>query len=157
MVDGQLEYKLGSIVASKLSRKQLHSPVAWKKYPASENCWIPQPNLTPTQDMLQEFHKNNSQAAGLVKATLAATKLPPAHRGYALALLIGGGKPLSPKTESSAMDAVSLGVARSKHYHPREPALKPCLLAVIVDLNLIINCKGGCRNLSLSGVLMPCA
>ncbi|KAJ9060595.1 hypothetical protein DSO57_1029116 [Entomophthora muscae] len=142
MVDEQLEYKKGSIGAFKLSRKQLRYPVAWKGYPASENCWIPQPTLTPTQDMLQEFHKNNPQVVGLVKATLAATKLPPAHKGYALAALIGGGKPLSPKMESSALGTVSLGIARSKHCHPGEPALKPCLLAMIVDLNLMINCEG---------------
>ncbi|KAJ9072370.1 hypothetical protein DSO57_1028229 [Entomophthora muscae] len=58
--------------------------------------------------MLQEFHKNNSQAVGLVKATIAAMKLPPAHKNYALAALPGGGKPPLPKKESNAMAIVFL-------------------------------------------------
>ncbi|KAJ9068168.1 hypothetical protein DSO57_1031371 [Entomophthora muscae] len=56
--------------------------------------------LTHAQEMLQEFHKNNPQAVGPVKATLATMKLPPAHKNYALAALPGGGKSLLPKKES---------------------------------------------------------
>ncbi|KAJ9090337.1 hypothetical protein DSO57_1003460 [Entomophthora muscae] len=57
--------------------------------------------------MLQEFHENNPQAVGPVKATLAAMKLPPAHKNYALAALPGGGKSLLPKKESNAMAIIS--------------------------------------------------
>ncbi|KAJ9076574.1 hypothetical protein DSO57_1024689 [Entomophthora muscae] len=91
--------------------------------------------------MLQEFHENNSQAVGPVKATLAAMKLPPAHKNYALAALPGGGKSLLPKKESNAMAIVFLGVARPKRRHLGKPGPKPCLLAAIIDLNLTIDHK----------------
>ncbi|KAJ9056263.1 hypothetical protein DSO57_1035027 [Entomophthora muscae] len=61
--------------------------------------------------MLQEFHKNNPQAVGPVKATLAAMKLPPAHKNYALAALPGGRKSLLSKKESNVMAIVFPGVA----------------------------------------------
>ncbi|KAJ9068263.1 hypothetical protein DSO57_1030491 [Entomophthora muscae] len=91
--------------------------------------------------MLQEFHKNNPQAVGPVKATLAAMKLPPAHKNHALAALPGGGKSLLPKKESNVMAIVFPGVACPKRCHPGKPSLKPRLLVAIVDLNLMINCK----------------
>ncbi|KAJ9057375.1 hypothetical protein DSO57_1023366 [Entomophthora muscae] len=91
--------------------------------------------------MLQEFHKNNSQAVGPVKATLAAMKLPPAHKNYALAALPGGGKSLLPKKESNVMAIVFPGADWPKRHHPGKPGLKPRPLAVIVDLDLTINCK----------------
>ncbi|KAJ9066267.1 hypothetical protein DSO57_1011373 [Entomophthora muscae] len=141
MVDGQLEYELESISASKLSCKRLHYLVSWKGYPASENCWIPHRNLTYAQEMLQEFHKNNPQAIGPLKATLAAMKLPPAHKNYALAVLPGGGKSLLPKKESNVMAIVFPGVAWPKRLHPGKPGPKPHLLAEIIELNLIINYK----------------
>ncbi|KAJ9088721.1 hypothetical protein DSO57_1020388 [Entomophthora muscae] len=141
MVDGQLEYELESIIASQLSCKRLHYLVAWKGYPASENCWIPHCNLTHAQEMLKEFHKNNPQAVGPVKATLAAMKLPPALKNYALAALPGGGKSSLPKKESNVMAIVFPGVDQPKRCHPGKPGLKPCPLAVIIDLNLMIDCK----------------
>ncbi|KAJ9089408.1 hypothetical protein DSO57_1013347 [Entomophthora muscae] len=141
MVDDQLEFELESIIASKLSCKRLHYLVAWKGYPASENCWIFHCNLNHTQEMLQEFHKNNPQAIGLVKATLAAMKLPPATKNYALAAVPGVRKSLLPKKESNVMAIVFPGVAWPKLCHPGKPSPKPCLLAVIVDLNLTIDCK----------------
>ncbi|KAJ9053169.1 hypothetical protein DSO57_1026932, partial [Entomophthora muscae] len=64
--------------------------------------------------MLQEFHKNNTQAVGPVKATLATMKLPPAHKNYALAELPGGRKSLLPKKESNTMVIFFPGVARPK-------------------------------------------
>ncbi|KAJ9057006.1 hypothetical protein DSO57_1026587 [Entomophthora muscae] len=91
--------------------------------------------------MLQEFHKNNPQAVGPVKATLAAMKLPPAHKNYALAALPGGRKSPLPKKESNVMAIVFSGVAQPKRRHPGKPGPKPCLLAAIIDLNLTINCK----------------
>ncbi|KAJ9085324.1 hypothetical protein DSO57_1039798 [Entomophthora muscae] len=39
------------------------------------------------------------------------------------------------------MAIVFPGVAQPKRYHPGKPGLKPCPLAVIVDLNLTINHK----------------
>ncbi|KAJ9064240.1 hypothetical protein DSO57_1032525 [Entomophthora muscae] len=141
MVNEQLEYELESINASKLSRKHLHYLVAWKRYPSSENCWIPHCNLTHAQEMLQEFHKNNPQAVGPVKATLAAMKLPPTHKNYALAALPGGRTSLLPKKESNVKAIVFLGVAWPKRRHLGKPGLKPRPLAAIVDLNLTIDCK----------------
>ncbi|KAJ9068469.1 hypothetical protein DSO57_1028306 [Entomophthora muscae] len=141
MVDEQLEYELESIIASELSCKRLHYLVAWKGYPASENCWIPHCNLNHAQEMLQKFHENNPQAVGPVKATLAAMKLPPDHKNYALTALPGGGKSLLPKKESNVMAIVFLGVAWSKPRHPGKPGPKPRLLAAIVDLNLKIDHK----------------
>ncbi|KAJ9054434.1 hypothetical protein DSO57_1014664 [Entomophthora muscae] len=91
--------------------------------------------------MLQEFHENNPQAVGPVKATLAAMKLPPAHKNYALAALPGGGKSLLPKKESNVMVIVFPGMAQPKCRHLGKPSPKPCLLAAIVDLNLTIDCK----------------
>ncbi|KAJ9071477.1 hypothetical protein DSO57_1036530 [Entomophthora muscae] len=87
--------------------------------------------------MLQEFHENNPQAVGPVKATLAAMKLPPAHKNYALAALPGGRKSPLPKKESNAMAIVLPGVAWPKCRHPG----KPGPLAAIVDSNLTIGCK----------------
>ncbi|KAJ9071157.1 hypothetical protein DSO57_1000162 [Entomophthora muscae] len=91
--------------------------------------------------MLQEFHENNPKAVGLVKATLAAMKLPPAHKNYALAALPGGRKSLLPKKESNVMAIVFLGVDWPKRHHLGKPGPKPHLLAAIVDLNLTINHK----------------
>ncbi|KAJ9074447.1 hypothetical protein DSO57_1006408 [Entomophthora muscae] len=91
--------------------------------------------------MLQEFHKNNPQAVGPVKATLAAMKLPPAHKNYALAALPGGRKSLLSKKESNVMAIAFPGVARPKRRHLGKPILKPRLLAAIVDLNLMIDHK----------------
>ncbi|KAJ9057335.1 hypothetical protein DSO57_1023746 [Entomophthora muscae] len=85
--------------------------------------------------MLKEFHENNPQAVGPVKATLAAMKLLPAHKNYALAALPGGGKSLLPKKESNVMAIVFPGVARPKRHHPGKPGPKPHLLAAIIDLN----------------------
>ncbi|KAJ9051158.1 hypothetical protein DSO57_1007310 [Entomophthora muscae] len=115
--------------------------VAWKGYPASENCWIPQCNLIHTQEMLQQFHKNNPQAVGPVKVTLAAMKLPPAHKNYALAALPGSRKSPLPKKEINVMAIVFLGVAWPKRCHLGKPGPKPRPLAVTVDLHLTINCK----------------
>ncbi|KAJ9059539.1 hypothetical protein DSO57_1001082 [Entomophthora muscae] len=106
--------------------------------------------------MLQEFHENNPQAVGPVKATLAAMKLPPAYKNYALAALPGGGKSPLPKKESNFMAIVSPGVAWLKRRHLGKPNPKPRLLAAIVDLNLTINCSGWWhRKLGPSGVWMP--
>ncbi|KAJ9078629.1 hypothetical protein DSO57_1004893 [Entomophthora muscae] len=91
--------------------------------------------------MLQEFHKNNPQEVVPVKATLAAMKLPPAHKNYALAALPGGGKSLLPKKESNVMAIIFPGVTQPKCCHLGKPGPKPCPLASIVDLNLTINCK----------------
>ncbi|KAJ9081135.1 hypothetical protein DSO57_1017841 [Entomophthora muscae] len=91
--------------------------------------------------MLQEFHKNNPQAGGPVKATIAAMKLPPSHKNYALAALPGGGKSPLPKKESNVMAIVFPGVAWPKCRHLGKPNPKPSPLAAIVDLNLTINCK----------------
>ncbi|KAJ9081109.1 hypothetical protein DSO57_1018267 [Entomophthora muscae] len=91
--------------------------------------------------MLQEFHKNNPQVVGPVKATLAAMKLPPAHKNYALAALPGGRKSPLPKKESNVMSIVFPGVARPKRCHPGKPSPKPRPLAAIIDLNLTIDCK----------------
>ncbi|KAJ9050672.1 hypothetical protein DSO57_1012431 [Entomophthora muscae] len=91
--------------------------------------------------MLKKFHKNNPQAVGPVKATLAAMKLPPAHKNYALEALSGGGKSLLPKKESNFMAIVFPGVAWPKRRHPGKPSPKPRLLAAIVDLNLMIDHK----------------
>ncbi|KAJ9053074.1 hypothetical protein DSO57_1027683 [Entomophthora muscae] len=91
--------------------------------------------------MLQEFHENNPQAVGPVKATLAAMKLPPAHKNYALAALPGGRKSLLPKKESDVIAIVFPCVAWPKRRHPGKPNPKPHPLAAIVDLNLPINCK----------------
>ncbi|KAJ9086034.1 hypothetical protein DSO57_1008263 [Entomophthora muscae] len=91
--------------------------------------------------MLQEYHKNNPQAVGPVKDTLAAMKLPPAHKNYALAALPGGRKSPLPKKESNVMAIVFPDVAWPKRRHPGKPNPKPRLLAAIVDLNLTINCK----------------
>ncbi|KAJ9051454.1 hypothetical protein DSO57_1004536 [Entomophthora muscae] len=91
--------------------------------------------------MLQKFHKNTPQTVGLIKATLAAMKLPPAHKNYALAALLGGEKSPSSKKEGNLTDLVFPGVARPKRHQPGKPSQKPHLLAAIVDLNLIINCK----------------
>ncbi|KAJ9079342.1 hypothetical protein DSO57_1036326 [Entomophthora muscae] len=91
--------------------------------------------------MLQEFHKNNPQAVDPVKATLAAMKLPPAHKNYALTALPGGRKSLLPKKESNDMAIVLLGVAWPKRCHLEKPGLKPRLLAAIIDLNLTIDHK----------------
>ncbi|KAJ9081965.1 hypothetical protein DSO57_1009187 [Entomophthora muscae] len=68
-------------------------------------------------------------------------KLPPAHKNYALAALPGGGKSPLPKKESNVMAIVFPGVARPKRRHPGKPSPKPRPLAVIVDLNLTIDCK----------------
>ncbi|KAJ9064618.1 hypothetical protein DSO57_1028535 [Entomophthora muscae] len=141
MVDGQLENELESIIASKISCKHLHYLVVWKGYPASENCWVPHHNLTHTQEMLQEFHENNHQAVALVKVTLAAMKLHPAHKNYALAAIPGGRKSLLTKKESNVMAIVFPGVAWSKCHHPGKPSSKPWLLVAIIDLNLPINHK----------------
>ncbi|KAJ9082862.1 hypothetical protein DSO57_1000847 [Entomophthora muscae] len=91
--------------------------------------------------MLQKFHENNPQAVGPVKATLAAMKLLPAHKNYALAALPGGGKSPLSKKESNVMAIVFPGVAQPKRCHLGKPNLKSHLLAAIVDLNLTINCK----------------
>ncbi|KAJ9069601.1 hypothetical protein DSO57_1016907 [Entomophthora muscae] len=91
--------------------------------------------------MLQKFHKNNPQEVGLVKATLAAMELPPSHKNYVLAALLGGGKSLLPQKESNFMAIVFPGVALTKRHHPGKPGPKPRLLAAIVDLNLSIDCK----------------
>ncbi|KAJ9080787.1 hypothetical protein DSO57_1021192 [Entomophthora muscae] len=81
--------------------------------------------------MLQEFHKNNPQAVGPVKATLAAMKLPPAHKNYALTAIPGVRKSLLTKKESNFMAIVFSGKPSPKHR----------LLVVIVYLNLTIDCK----------------
>ncbi|KAJ9067922.1 hypothetical protein DSO57_1034025 [Entomophthora muscae] len=99
----------------------------------------PQPHSA--QEMLQEFHKNNPQAVGPVKATLSAMKLPPAHKNYVLAVLPGGRKSLLPKKKSNVTAIVFPGVAQLKRHHPRKPGPKPRLLVAIVDLNLTIDCK----------------
>ncbi|KAJ9076957.1 hypothetical protein DSO57_1021298 [Entomophthora muscae] len=91
--------------------------------------------------MLKEFHKNNPQAVGPVKDTLAAMKLPPAHKNYALTALPGGGKSPLPKKESNVMAIVFPGVARPKCRHPGKPGPKPRPLAAIIDLNLTIDHK----------------
>ncbi|KAJ9087884.1 hypothetical protein DSO57_1028728 [Entomophthora muscae] len=78
--------------------------------------------------MLQGFHNNNPQAVGLVKATLAAMKPPPAHKNYALAALPGGGKSPLPKKESNVMAIVFLGVAWPKRRHPGNLAQSPARL-----------------------------
>ncbi|KAJ9081707.1 hypothetical protein DSO57_1011955 [Entomophthora muscae] len=91
--------------------------------------------------MLQEFHKNNPQAVGPLKATLASLKLPPSHKNYALAALSGGRKSLLPKKESNVMAIVFMGVACPKRCHLGKPNPKPRLLAAIVDLNLTIDHK----------------
>ncbi|KAJ9056638.1 hypothetical protein DSO57_1030908 [Entomophthora muscae] len=91
--------------------------------------------------MLQEFHKNNPQAVGPVKTTLVAMKLPPAHKNYALAALPGGKKSLLLKKESNVTAIVFPGVAWPKRCHLGKPGPKPRPLAVIVDLNLTIDCK----------------
>ncbi|KAJ9061099.1 hypothetical protein DSO57_1023998 [Entomophthora muscae] len=91
--------------------------------------------------MLQKFYENNLQAESPVKATLAAMKLPPAHKNYALAALPGGRKSLLPKKESNFMAIVFPGVAWPKRRHLVKPGLKPCSLAVIIDLNLTIDHK----------------
>ncbi|KAJ9067378.1 hypothetical protein DSO57_1000287 [Entomophthora muscae] len=91
--------------------------------------------------MLQEFHKNNPQAVGPAKATLAAMKLPPAHKSYALAALPGGRKSLLSKKESNVMAMVFPGVARPKHCHLGKSGPKPRPLGAILDLNLKIHHK----------------
>ncbi|KAJ9078983.1 hypothetical protein DSO57_1001196 [Entomophthora muscae] len=57
--------------------------------------------------MVQEFHKNNPKAVGLVKATLAAIKFSPAHKNYELAALPGGRKSPLPTKESNVTVIVS--------------------------------------------------
>ncbi|KAJ9060418.1 hypothetical protein DSO57_1031129 [Entomophthora muscae] len=91
--------------------------------------------------MLQEFHENNPQAVGPIKATLHAMKLPPANKNYALAALPGGGKSPLTKKESNVMAIVFPGVAWPKRRHLGKPGPKPQPLAEIIDLNLTINHK----------------
>ncbi|KAJ9052383.1 hypothetical protein DSO57_1034722 [Entomophthora muscae] len=81
--------------------------------------------------MIQEFHNNNPQAVGPVKATLAAIKLPPAHKIYALEALPGGGKSLLPKKESNDMAIVFPFVAWPKPRHLGKPSPKPHPFAAI--------------------------
>ncbi|KAJ9052630.1 hypothetical protein DSO57_1032304 [Entomophthora muscae] len=68
-------------------------------------------------------------------------KLSPAHKNYALTALPGGRKSMLPKKESNVMSLVFPGVACTKHHHPGKPGPKPRPLAVIIDLNLMIDCK----------------
>ncbi|KAJ9078655.1 hypothetical protein DSO57_1004612 [Entomophthora muscae] len=115
------------------------APILWWALLASSAAPHPKLPNASTYDWIPD--KNNPQAVGPVKATLAAMKLPPAHKNYVLAALPGGGKSPLPKKESNVMAIVFPGVAWPKRRHLGKPSPKPHLLAAIIDLNLTINCK----------------
>ncbi|KAJ9087792.1 hypothetical protein DSO57_1029569 [Entomophthora muscae] len=63
---------------------QLKYLVSWKGYPDSKNSWALHYNCSNFLELIQEFYICNPNAIGYPKLTLAAMKLPPAHKNFSL-------------------------------------------------------------------------
>ncbi|KAJ9069018.1 hypothetical protein DSO57_1022895 [Entomophthora muscae] len=91
-----------SLLPSKEQRLPLPNPLLWKenlKLPLfgifgilerlydSENSWVPHYNCSNSSDLIHKFYKHNPTAIGHPELTLAAMKLPPAHKNFSLSHL----------------------------------------------------------------------
>ncbi|KAJ9079109.1 hypothetical protein DSO57_1038882 [Entomophthora muscae] len=83
-------------------KENLKYLVSWKGYPDSENSWIPHYNCSNSPVLIQEFYNCHPTAIGQPELTLAAMKLPPAHKNFSLSHLLDGGIVPQAKVEGNA-------------------------------------------------------
>ncbi|KAJ9089214.1 hypothetical protein DSO57_1015148 [Entomophthora muscae] len=86
-----------------LWKENLKYLVSWKGYPGSENSWIPHYDCSNSPNIIQEFYDCNPTVTGHPKLTLAAMKLPPAHKSFSLSHLPDSGIVPQAKAEGYVM------------------------------------------------------
>ncbi|KAJ9089556.1 hypothetical protein DSO57_1011611 [Entomophthora muscae] len=132
------------LLPSKEQRLPLPNPLFWKvnlSYPDSENSWVPYYNCSNSSDLIREFYKHNPTATGHPELSLAAIKLPPAHKNFSLSHLPDGGIVPRAKEEGNVMvDSIMLGIVcpSKKAWKAGKPVSK---LTKLTDLNQMVDQK----------------
>jgi hypothetical protein len=70
VVQGEEEYKVNSIIDSRVYRHQLQYLICWKGYGEGKNTWEPVKNLAHAKKAIAKFHKENSAAPRSISAAL---------------------------------------------------------------------------------------
>ncbi|KAJ9064888.1 hypothetical protein DSO57_1025611 [Entomophthora muscae] len=129
-----------SLLPSKEQRPPLPNPFLWKEnlstsYHDSENSWVPHYNCSNSSDLIHEFYKHNPTAIDHPELTIAAMKLPPAHKNFSLSHLLDGGIVPRAKAEGNVtVGSIMPGIVcpSKKARKARKPISK---LTKLTDLN----------------------
>jgi hypothetical protein len=79
VVQGEEEYKIDSIIDSRVYCRQLQYLICWKGYGEGKNTWEPAKNLAHAKKAIAKFHKENPAAPCSISAALF-DKLRPLFR-----------------------------------------------------------------------------
>jgi transposase InsO family protein len=66
-VQGELEYEVSKVIASRKRRGRLQYLVEWTGYSTAERTWEPLENVSNALDLLLEFHNANPRAIGITE------------------------------------------------------------------------------------------
>ena len=89
IIEGEPEWEVEDILASKMFHNKLRYLVKWKGWPSSDNSWEPRENLENSPELLEEFHKKHSNAPTLQRVVRKGRK-----KRYGIKALTEGGLPV---------------------------------------------------------------
>ena len=89
IIEGEPEWEVEDILASKMFHNKLRYLVKWKGWPSSDNSWEPRENLENSPELLEEFHKKHTNAPTMRKVVRKGRK-----KRYGIKVLTEGGLPV---------------------------------------------------------------